>query len=78
MTETYYYTLLALFAFAVYVMSADENVAAWVWLQFQMFRIYVKKRWFILTLGTRLQYDRWVMMREIKRIRKEHKLPDDK
>ena len=74
----YYYTLLALFAVAVYAMSVDENVAPYIWLQFQMVRLYVKKRWFILTLGTRLQYDRLVMMREIKRIRKEHNIPDDK
>lgn len=76
MIDLYYYTLLALFAFAVYAMSVDENVSTWVWLQFQLVGIYVKKRWFVLTLGARLRYDTWVMMREIKKIRKEKNLPN--
>lgn len=77
MTEVYYYTLLALFAFIVYAMSVDENAATWVWLQFQVISVFVKKRWFLLTLGVRLRYDRWVIMREVKKIRKEHELNDE-
>jgi hypothetical protein len=76
-TETYYYTLLALFVFAVYVMSVDENISAWVWLQFSWFWVNVRRRWFILTMAPRLHYDVWRMKQEVKRIRKEHGLPND-
>lgn len=72
MIDPYYYALLTVFAIIVYMMAVDENVGKWVWLQFQLLRISVSKRWFILTLGIRLKYDHWKLMRALKKIRKDY------
>lgn len=77
MIDPYYYALLSVFAIIVYMMAVDENVGKWVWLQFQLLRIYFAKRWFILTLGIRLKYDNWRLMRALKKIRKDYGIDSD-
>jgi len=77
-TNSAYYTVLTAFAIAAYFILTDENAARMVYLRLAELSINVRRRWFILTMWPRLKYDRWVMMRELKRIRKEHGLPNDK
>lgn len=77
MTNTTYYTVLTVFAIAVYFIVTDENAARMVSLRFSWLSINVRRRWFILTRWPRLRYDMWRMKQEVKRIRKEHGLPND-
>lgn len=77
MIDPYYYALLSVFAVVVYIMAVDENVAKWVWLQFQLLRVSVSKRWFVLTLGIRLKYDHWKLMRALDKIRKDYGIDSD-
>jgi hypothetical protein len=70
--NSYYYALLFVLAVVVYMMAVDENVSIWIWLQFQLFRISILKQWFILTLGIRLKYDHWKLMRSLEKIRKDY------
>ena len=72
--ESYYYSLLLLFAIVVYMMVVDENVSRWIWLQFQLLRINIIKRWFILTLGIRLRYDNYKLKRALEKIRKDYNI----
>ena len=72
MINSYYYALLFVLAVVVYMMAVDENVSIWIWLQFQLFRISILKQWFILTLGIRLKYDHWKLMRSLEKIRKDY------
>lgn len=67
----YYYTLLAIFAVIIYMMAVDENVAQWIWLQFQLISIKVRTVYFIITLGVRLRYDKWLLRRKLDKIRKD-------
>jgi hypothetical protein len=73
-TETYYYSLLLLFAIVVYMMAVDENVGKWIWLQFQLLRINIIKRWFVLTLGIRIRYDNYKLKRALEKIRKDYNI----
>jgi len=77
MNNSAYYTVLAAFALAVYFIVTDENAARMVSLRFSWFWVNVRRRWFILTMAPRLHYDMWRMKQEVKRIRKEHGLPND-
>jgi len=77
MTNATYYTVLTVFAIAVYFIATDENAARMVSLRFSWLSINVRRRWFILTMAPRLKYDMWRMRQEVKRIRKEHGLPND-
>jgi len=77
MNNPAYYTVLAAFALAVYFIVTDENAASMVSLRFSWFWVNVRRRWFILTMAPRLHYDVWRMKQEVKRIRKEHGLPND-
>lgn len=74
MIDPYYYALLSVFAIIVYMMAVDENVGRWVWLQFQLLRINVIKRWFVLTLGIRLRYDNYKLKRALEKIRKDYNI----
>ena len=78
MTNSAYYTVLTAFAIAAYFILTDENAARMVYLRLAALSINVRRRWFILTMWPRLQYDVWRMKQEVKRIRKEHGLPNDK
>ena len=72
--ESYYYSLLLLFAIVVYMMAVDTNVSRWIWLQFQLLRINVIKRWFVLTLGIRIRYDNYKLKRALEKIRKDYNI----
>jgi len=77
MTNSAYYTVLTAFAIAAYFILTDENAARMVYLRLAELSINVRRRWFILTMAPRLKYDMWRMKQEVKRIRKEHGLPND-
>lgn len=76
MVESYYLTLFTLAAVIVTLMAMDLNVAAWIDLQFRWFLVRLKRRWYILTMGTVIKFQTWKMKREFKRIRKENGLDD--
>jgi hypothetical protein len=58
-------------------MAMDQNVATYVNLQFQNFIVQLKRRWYIITIGTVVKYQTWKMKQEIKKIRKEYGIPND-
>jgi hypothetical protein len=76
MVESYYLTLFTLAAVIVVLMVMDPNVSAWIDLQFRWFLVRLKRRWYILTMGTVIKFQTWKMKQEFKRIRKEHGLDD--
>ena len=77
MVESYYLTLFTLTAVIVALMAMDPNVGAWIDLQFRWFIIRLKRRWYIITIGTMLKYQTWKMKREFKKIRQEYGIPED-
>lgn len=77
MVESYYLTLFTLAAVIVTLMAMDQNVATYVNLQFQNFIVQLKRRWYIITIGTVVKYQTWKMKQEIKKIRKEYGIPND-
>jgi membrane protein YdbS with pleckstrin-like domain len=77
MVESYYLTLFTLTAVIVALMAMDANVAAWIDLQFRWFVVRLKRRWYIITIGTMVKYQTWKMKREINKIRKEHGIFED-
>ena len=77
MVESYYLTLFTLAAVIVTLMAMDQNVAIYVNLQFQNFIVQLKRRWYIITIGTVVKYQTWKMKQEIKKIRKEYGIPND-
>ena len=76
MVESYYLTLFTLTAIIVALMAMDANVAAWIDLQFRWFVVRLKRRWYIITIGTMVKFQTWKMKREFKRIRRENGLDD--
>jgi len=76
MVESYYLTLLTLAAVIMILMAIDANVATFIDLQFRWFVVRLKRRWYIITIGTVVKYQTWKMKREFKRIRREHGLDD--
>lgn len=77
MVESYYLTLFTLAAVIITLMAMDQNVATYVNLQFQNFIVQLKRRWYIITIGTVVKYQTWKMKQEIKKIRKEYGIPND-
>ena len=77
MVESYYLTLFTLTAVIVALMVMDPNVGTWIDLQFRWFIVRLKRRWYIVTIGTMVKYQTWRMKREIKKIKKEYGIPDD-
>jgi len=76
MVESYYLTLVTLAAVIMALMIMDANVAAWIDLQFRWFTVRLKRRWYIITMGTVLKFQTWKMKREFERIRLENRSDD--
>jgi hypothetical protein len=55
----------------------DPNIGMWIDLQLQNLVVQLKRRYYIITLGTVLKYQNWKLMRELETIRKERNLPDE-
>lgn len=77
MVESYYLTLFTLAAVIVVLMAMDPNVGTFIDLKFRHFIVEVKRRYYILTIGTVVKYNTWKMKREIEKIKKEYGIPDD-
>lgn len=77
MVESYYLTLFTVTAIIVVLMAMDPNIATYIDLQFRNVIVQLKRRYYILTIGAVVKYNTWKMKREIKKIRKEHGLPEN-
>tara|TARA_A100001234_G_scaffold217673_1_gene225436 strand:- start:366 stop:608 length:243 start_codon:yes stop_codon:yes gene_type:complete len=77
MVESYYLTLFSITAVIVVLMAMDPNVATYIDLQFRNVLVQLKRRYYIITMGTVIKFQTWKMKREIKKIRKEYGLPDE-
>lgn len=73
----YYSILLSVFGVVAIMIVIDPNIGMWIDLQLQNLVIQIKRRYYIITLGTVLKYQNWKLMRELKIIRKERNLPDE-
>ena len=69
-TETYYVFLVSI-TFLLYLVVAEENVAKYLWLQFKILVINIKKLWLWIQIYPKLQYNRWVLMRTLKKAMKQ-------
>ena len=77
MVKSYYLTLFSITAVIVVLMAMDPNVATYIDLQFRNVLVQLKRRYYIITMGTVIKFQTWKMKREIKKIRKEYGLPDE-
>lgn len=77
MVESYYLTLFSLTAVIVVLMAMDPNIATYIDLQFRWLIVRLKRRWYIITIGTTVKFQTWKMKRELKKIRREHGLDDE-
>lgn len=77
MVKSYYLTLFSVAAVIVVLMAMDPNVATYIDLQVQNAVVQLKRRYYIITMGTVVKFQTWKMKREIKKIRKEYGLPDE-
>jgi len=77
MVKSYYLTLFSLTAVIVVLMAMDPNIATYIDLQFRWLIVRLKRRWYIITIGTMVKFQTWKMKREIKKIRREHGLDDE-
>jgi len=73
----YYSVLISIFGVALALMVIDPNVGYWIDLQVQNAIVQLKRRYYIITLGTVVKFQTWKMKRELKKIRKEYGLPDE-
>jgi len=77
MVKSYYLTLFSLTAVIVVLMAMDPNIATYIDLQFRWLIVRLKRRWYIITIGTMIKFQTWKMKRELKKIRREHGLDDE-
>jgi hypothetical protein len=77
MVKSYYLTLFSLTAVIVVLMAMDPNIATYIDLQFRWLIVRLKRRWYIITIGTMVKFQTWKMKREIEKIRREHGLDDE-
>lgn len=73
----YYSVLIAAFAVVLALMLIDPNIGYWIDLQVQNAIVQLKRRYYIITIGTVVKFQTWKMKRELKKIRKEYGLPDE-
>jgi cellulose synthase/poly-beta-1,6-N-acetylglucosamine synthase-like glycosyltransferase len=74
---TQYYIFLVVCAVIVYVFAVDPNVAIWVELQIKNLWVQIKRRWYLTTWYPQMKYNNWVMLRRLKKMRKEMGLPNE-
>jgi len=75
MVSLYYSVLLSIFAVVMLLIVVDPNVGMYLDLKIRQSMIAVKRRYYIITLGTVIKYQNWKMKREFKKI---HGIPDEK
>tara|TARA_B100000902_G_C27300555_1_gene912527 strand:+ start:289 stop:528 length:240 start_codon:yes stop_codon:yes gene_type:complete len=73
----YYSILFSIFGVVMIMIVIDPNIGMWIDLQLQNLVVQLKRRYYIITLGTVLKYQNWKLMRELETIRKERNLPDE-
>ena len=73
----YYSLLLTIFGVVAIMIVIDPNMGMWIDLQLRNVVVQLKRRYYIITMGTVLKYQTWKMKQEFKKIRKEHGLPDE-
>ncbi len=73
----YYSLLLTIFSVVAIMMIIDPNMGMWIDLQFRNVVVQLKRRYYIITMGTVIKYQTWKMKQEFKKIRKEYGLPDE-
>ena len=73
----YYSVLIAAFAVVLALMLIDPNIGYWIDLQVQNAIVQLKRRYYIITIGTVVKFQTWKMKRELKKIRREYNLPED-
>ena len=78
MVSLYYSTLLSIFAIVMLLIVVDPNVGMYLDLKIRQSMIAVKRRYYMITLGTVIKYQNWKMKREFKKIRKQYGIPDEK
>lgn len=74
----YYSTLIAVFVILAYFIITDPNAAPFFWLQSKILSVELRKKWLIIKMWPMVKYQSWKMKREMKRIRRDYGLPDDK
>ena len=75
--SVYYSVVMSIFAVVLALMVIDPNIGYWIDLQVQNAIVQLKRRYYIITLGTVVKFQTWKMKREFKKIRKEYGLPDE-
>ena len=70
-TESYYYSILVVFALAVYFVTTDDNAARLVSIRFMELWVNIRRRWFIITMYPRIKYDSWRIRRYAKKLHRE-------
>ena len=76
MVNTYYATLLSVFAVVVVLIAIDPNVGVYIDLQFRNLIVQIKRFYYLLTIGAQVKYTNWKLSREIKKIQREYGIPD--
>jgi len=77
MVNTYYATLLSVFAVIVVLIAIDPNVGVYIDLQFRNLIVQIKRFYYLLTIGAQVKYTNWKLGREIKKIQREYGIPDE-
>lgn len=75
--SSYYYWLLVVFTILVTLIIIDPNVGTYIDLQIKNLFVQIKRLWYLATLYPTIKYNNWRIMRELKKIRKEHNLPNE-
>lgn len=75
--SVYYSVVISIFAVVLALMVIDPNIGYWIDLQVQNAVVQLKRRYYIITIGTVVKFQTWKMKREFKKIRKEYGLPDE-
>jgi len=73
----YYSLLLTIFSVVAIMIVIDPNMGMWIDLQIRNVVVQLKRRYYIITMGTVIKYQTWKMKQEFKKIRKEYGLPDE-
>lgn len=77
MNDTYYYTIVSVFAIVIALVIIDPNFGTWIDLQTKVLGVNVRRYYMMATMWPRIKYNHWQMQRALKKIRKEYNLPED-
>ena len=65
------YSVFLVLIFITYLIATDENVSKFLWLQFMILVINIKKFWLMAQIYPKLRYNRWVLMRKLNKAMKQ-------